>query len=408
MKYGEKSREELNKYAEREFAKCTSRKERRQLYDSVAAKFGIRENVVEPMITFKKDMGDFTAFEIFAVMYFLDRNSLSKFFTDKEITSLENEKIEEEKFSFPLVIENVRKVTDNQWITTTSASELMFWRSARLINYSASEQRALKKIKYGKEEFWKPYVNQKAVTEISNSMVAGTYIPDTITINLPEGSEFEFTENKLVISSLPNDMVNLIDGYHRYLAIARISDENDQFEYPMELRVVAFSQQEAEAFIFQQDQKTRMKKVVSDAYNPNATANKIVAQLNKDPMFYLNGKIGRNGELINGPYLAKLIEAFYLKGISKKEEVREILRVKAELVNKFNALIEQNPDYLNGMTDPQLCCGMYIFANKPEITDYNSAINMMIGKIQNPNKLNMGADGRIKKSLLQILEKAAE
>ena len=351
MLYGEKSRDELNDHAVKLFTQSKSRKNRRKLYDQVKEKFSMPESVAEPMVTLKRDIKEFTTFEVFCVVYFLDNKSLGKFFTEKEIEQLSNEKFETKSFAFPIVFENVIPVTDSQWITVTSAHQLMEFKQARIINYAEGEQRALRRVKYGHEEFWKPYVNNKSVDEIKESMERGTYIPDTITLNIPEGSSYRYDEenHQLIISETPTGMLNLSDGYHRYLAMSRKSDFDSNWDYPMELRLTAFSTTKMEAFIFQQDQKTRMKQVVSDSYNPNDIANRIVSQINEDPRCYLSGKIGRNAAVINAPTLSKVVTNLFVsnKKTKKGDEVKTILEVKPKIINGLNGIVEYNTTLLD-------------------------------------------------------------
>lgn len=130
-------------------------------------------------------------------------------------------------------------------------------------------------------------------------MENGTYIPDAITLNMTDNAEYEYDNSSCTLSiySLPRDMFNLIDGYHRTLAMSEIHQFNAEFNLPMELRVVAFSPEEATAFIFQQDQKTLMKKVVSDCYDPYSIVNRIITRVNRSPEFLMQNEIGRNGSV---------------------------------------------------------------------------------------------------------------
>jgi len=88
-------------------------------------------------------------------------------------------------------------------------------------------------------------------------------------------------------------MFNLIDGYHRTLAMSEIHQFNAEFNLPMELRIVSFTRSEAEAFVFKQDQKTLMKKVGSDSYDPNTITNRIIVRINKSPEFLLQNENGK-------------------------------------------------------------------------------------------------------------------
>lgn len=76
MLYGEQSRKDLEEYAEKLFAKSEvvrDKNSRRKLYDELIDKFGIDVSIADDMITFKKDIKEFTSFQIFCVLWFLDR-----------------------------------------------------------------------------------------------------------------------------------------------------------------------------------------------------------------------------------------------------------------------------------------------------------------------------------------------
>ncbi len=195
---------------------------------------------------------------------------------------LSNEKFETTSIEFPITFTDMVEVAPDQWIGRITLKTLMNMKRHRLINYEEGEQRALRRTKSGSLEIWKPYASEKNVREIKELMESGNYIPDPITLNMPDGSEYSFEDHTLTVYSLPKGMFDLDDGYHRYLAMSRICDFNPDFDYVMELRIVNFSNSKANAFIFQQDQKTPMKKVVSDSYDTNAVRNKIVARLNTD------------------------------------------------------------------------------------------------------------------------------
>ena len=255
------------------------------------------------MITFKRDIQEFTPFEIFCVVWFLDRKSLGKYFTPDEIENLSHEKIEISKAEFPIVFSNMVRVADDQWIGTITVKQLMEMKRSQMLNYDENEQRALRRVKRGEIEIFKPYVSNKNVSEIKESMMAGTYIPDPITLNMPEGSEFSFSDGKLTASSLPKGMFNLDDGYHRYLAISQIYDFDKDFDYTMELRVVNFSNAKANSFIFQQDQKTPMRKIVSATYDTTSIPNKVISRLNEDSTSNIQGMVHRNQATRNAAVL---------------------------------------------------------------------------------------------------------
>lgn len=408
MLYGEKSRGQLNDYAEKLFKEIIKRNDRRQLYDNVNKHFGMPIFDIEEMITFKRDIKEFTTFEVFCVMYFLDRDSLKKYFTEDEIAYLSKEKIVEENVSFPITFGNMVQIADDQWIGKITVQELMKLKKARLINYEEGEQRAFQRMKSGGIEIYKPFVSKRNVKEIKEAMENGAYIPDPITLNMPDGSTFSFENNTLTVYSLPKGMFNLDDGYHRYIAMSQIYDFDSDFDYPMELRLVNFSNAKANSFIFQQDQKTPMKKIVSDSYNVNAIPNKVVQRLNQDPMCNIQGMIGRNDAKINDAVLGKIISYFFVdKKIKKEDEMPQVIQIKNKLVTDFNALTEQDSKFLGKYDDALLLTTIYIFTSEIDQNHYAKAINQIYGKLSDDDKamMKISTIGAVRKKSINVLQK---
>lgn len=408
MLYGEKSRGQLNDYAEKLFKEIIKRNDRRQLYDNVNKHFGMPIFDIEEMITFKRDIKEFTTFEVFCVMYFLDRDSLKKYFTEDEIAYLSKEKIVEENVSFPITFGNMVQIADDQWIGKITVQELMKLKKARLINYEEGEQRAFQRMKSGGIEIYKPFVSKRNVKEIKEAMENGAYIPDPITLNMPDGSTFSFENNTLTVYSLPKGMFNLDDGYHRYIAMSQIYDFDSDFDYPMELRLVNFSNAKANSFIFQQDQKTPMKKIVSDSYNVNAIPNKVVQRLNQDPMCNIQGMIGRNDAKINDAVLEKIISYFFVdKKIKKEDEMSQVIQIKNKLVTDFNALTEQDSKFLGKYDDALLLTTIYIFTSEIDQNHYAKAINQIYGKLSDDDKamMKISTIGAVRKKSINVLQK---
>lgn len=410
MLYGDKSRTQLNEYLEKTIAqseRIKSRAQRKELYNNLIDKFNLDTNVSEEIITFKKDLSEFTTFELFCVLWFLDRDSLPKFFTQTEIETLSNEKYSHEELHFPIVFNNMVQVTDDQWIGRIDVEKIMALKNGRFINYDENEQRALRRVKYGDVEIFKPFVSEKNVEEIRQAMENGTYIPDPITLNMPEGSQFTYDNYTLTVESLPRGMFNLDDGYHRYLAMSRIYDFDKSFNYPMELRVVNFSNGKANDFIFQQDQKTLMKRIVSDTYNTNSIPNKVIASLNADPSFLLKGLIGRNNANIDSAVLAKLIRHFYIKKqlIKRGEDVAYVVNIKQELKSKFNALVEQDTKFAGKYTNPMLFTTMYVFAMLDNIDKYGEIITNVVDNLTDEEMkyFRITPNGMVRKVAIDVI-----
>ena len=411
MLYGDESKRQLDKHVEQLIMKSpetNNKKKRRLLYDELKKKFNMTVNVADEILTFKKDMAYFTPFELFCITWFLDRKSLDKFFTEKEIETLSKDKFEQVKRKLPITFTDMVQITDDQWIGRYSLLEIMGLRNSQLFNYDENEQRALKKVRYGTTEVYKPFVNRRSVDAIQQCMLEGRYIPDTITLNMPDGAVFSYDNDtkELTVESLPNGMFNLDDGFHRLLAMSRIHDFNPNFNYPMELRIVSFSNVKANDFIFQQDQKNQMKKIVSDTYDSGSVVNKIIIRLNIDPACNIQGMIGRNDAKIDSAVLAKLIHSFFVKGkIKKEEEMQTVIRIKTQLLEKFNALTEQDDDFLGKYTEKRLFITMAVFASDVNQSEYATTIKRIEATIspEEDAYFNISSAGTIRRKAVEII-----
>lgn len=408
MLYGNKSKQDLDRYVEKLVSTITTRKSRRELYDHLKRKFDMPESVAADIVTLKKDMAEFTPFELFAIVYCVKKETLGKFFTEAEIQQLAETKMTVPKIKLPLQLQML-KVADNQWIGATDMAFIMKLREAQMLNYDENEQRALQIIKRGEIEIRKPFVSRKAVEEIREAMENGTYIPDAITLNMTDNAEYEYDNGSCTLSiySLPRDMFNLIDGYHRTLAMSEINQFNPEFNLPMELRIVSFTRSEAEAFVFQQDQKTLMKKVVSDSYDPNTITNRIIVRINKSPEFLLQNEINRNGGKIDQARLAKLIAHYYLQDpVRKADQPKVITTIASELIKKFNELLEQVPELMDGMNVQQLCVAMFVFSKPIDAASYGEAFRYLLSDLSSEEKGSIIVDsfGRVRRKGINILE----
>ena len=257
-----------------------------------------------------------------------------------------------------------------------------------MLNYDANEQRALKRVKFGTTEIYKPFVNNVSVKQIRERILAGDYVPDPLTFNMGDDAEYTFADGTLTINHITKGMMNLDDGYHRYLAMGQIYDSDPNFNYPVVIQIVAFSNAKANQFIYQQDQKNRMKKIVSDTYDQNAVPNLIVARINEDPAFAFNGMIGRNQSLINSAVLAKLIAAFYHTKDIRKSDIREIAAIQRDLIAKFNILVSDDR-FLREFDDVKLFVTLYVFTSNVNPQNYIETITTIVDNLTPEEKRYM-------------------
>lgn len=336
--------------------------------------FNIPTGLTMDLLTGRINLEDTNEFILFALCNCLDKelekNNTNKYFTSIEIEGYSKSKFEEETIKFPIEIKCVPVAAD-QWIGSVDVNFIMKLRKAQLINYNANAQRTLQRVVKGERSYYKITLNKDAINKIIESMNNGNYIPNTITLNMPETADFSYDDSKNILSIKSLDHFDISDGYHRYIAMGQLKDKNPDFNYPMELRIVMFSEDKVKQFIYQEDQKTKMRKIDSDSMNMNAPENLVVERLNRDVMFNLKNKIARNNGSVNYGELAAVIKYFYFKGQVADKSVRRIIEVENEIRDKYNKLTETYPDYLDkNYSFAELMIIFYTF-DGITIEDYN-------------------------------------
>ena len=277
------------------------------------------------------------------------RIKLQDYFTEIEIKKYSKTKYKEETIEFPLVINCFEVEPNEQWIGVIDTNLLMDLRKANKINYNAEKQRVRRKINRGNEIIFRTVKNEKTISQIANLMKKREYIPDDITLDIPDNTESDYhydeVNHRLIINSLEH--FDITDGYHRYLAICRNKDADPAFNYPMEIRITAFSLPTAQRFIWQKDQKTKMTKSNSDSMNPERPSNEVVNRMNeKGSGFNLSGEIQRSGGRISYMALSDIIEYYWFsdKKMQGKYTNKDIALVKGEVIGLLNGFIDTEPD----------------------------------------------------------------
>lgn len=273
------------------------------------------------------------------------RTKIEDWFTDKEIEVFSSEQIHRDKLEFPIRIPAVQ-VTDDQWIGACDCKFLMQLREKQMIYYNTNTQRTLQRIVRHGNESYRIAINKSAVNDISTTMENGTYISDTISLNMCDDAEYHYNSEKreLVIDSL--DHFDIIDGFHRYRAMCQNVDANPDFNYSMELRIVQYDEVKAKQFIWQQDQKTKMHKIDSDSMNVSAPQNIVAEKLNQNPMFNFHGEVNRNNGLIPFQDLASIVKLLYFNRTKKADERKIIASTVNELKDKINCVTDKDQSLL--------------------------------------------------------------
>lgn len=366
-----KARQSLEEYLTEQFDRLVLDNDKcKSIYNYANKTYGIPKGLLSDLISKRMEMQEVSEFVLFILL-----DSLCKTEKDKEIKNVDNfytmqeakhyrtSQYEVQKIKFPLVFKMVQ-IADDQWIGKITIDTLMMLRQAQLINYNVHAQRTMQRVVRGDKEIYKITLNQKAVGEIQNSFEDGSFIPNTITLNIPVDTDCDFYyddgNGSLIIKNI--ERFDITDGYHRFIAACQEKDKNQSFNYPMELRIVNFTEDKAKQFIYQEDQKTKMRKIDSNSMNMNKAANIVVTRLNENVRCNLKGLISRNEGAIPFGELAELVDYFYFKGIGKGKERSVTIQAIKELTDNFNMLTEYDTKYLEQKIDYKtLLVAMFCF-----------------------------------------------
>lgn len=326
------------------------------------------------IISLRVDLNMLSEFELFCVYDILDPNRIPHLYTDVEIKKYSSSTFESDKIYLPLKIKMIQ-IAEDQYIGRISARELKSWGDAGFINYNQNTQRTMQHIIRGDREYYQITLNKSAVEDISQLMDKGVYISDDVTLNIPDDDDVVFSYNKdtmeLTIKKIK--AFDIIDGYHRYVSIIKECNLNSEFDYPMELRITNYPESKAQQFIWQKDQKTKMKKVDSDTLNQEKLSNRVIARLNNDSTSILYHQLDRNNDMIPvGVFSIAIDKIFFSKRIKEEDKNQEV-RKAAGIIKDVFERIELKKQY----NQIETVCILY--AAKNGIEDINS----LIAKTQN-------------------------
>lgn len=395
-----KEKKELVSYLK---SKCNSlvfnQKKLNTIITEIETENSVPTGIIMDIIAGRTNMEEDNEFLLFLICNKIDQNKTKEFFTENEINFYQSQQYERDEFEFPFDVQCIQVASD-QWIGVADVNFLIELRKAQLINYNANAQRTMQRVVRGNKEIYKIALNAKALKEIKTSLAQGIFIPNTITLNMPETADWIYDAKRNILTINQLSAFDISDGYHRYVAMCQLKETNPDFNYPIELRIISFPDDKVKQFIYQEDQKTKMRKIDSASMNMSSPANIVLERLNMDTMFDLKGKVLRNGGQINFGYASNIIEYLFFKGI-KTVPMNEVVTVKDQLKNGINAFVEAYPEWFDkrfGFKETLIMIYGITQNWTPE------TINNKINKIDQLDK-RIFANKAMKKSMVNAIEK---
>lgn len=326
-------------------------------------RFGLTESDCGQYIHMRKSLTDASDFILFCLTSTYYPDYIEDYFLPKEIAAYDNLKIQKEELNGNLKI-NAVQISDNQWIGKITLKELMLWRNAQIINYNENAQRTMKHITRRGQDFYQIYLNKKAVKSIMEIMKSGNFIPNTLTFNMTENTYYEYdTDSNTLMIDISEEKLDILDGYHRYIALSKLYNEDPELDLTMEIRIVQFTESIAQQFIWQEDQKTKMRKSQSNAMNQMKLANIITQRINDSGECDFYHNITPNG-IINKGEFAIMVDKVYCINISKKNELEMQKQTVKRLVAYLNFLADADKNLLKKKWDKQFIYSAVYISNK--------------------------------------------
>lgn len=303
---------------------------------------------------------------LFCIMEALDQTELSerawilpRYFDEKEIKKYSKYKYNPKKLKFPLKFE-ATQITDSQWIGRITVHELINLQP--IIKYNPNTQRSLRRVTLNGVEVYSIFLNERALTEITEAYLNNSYIPNTITLNIPEDVDFDYEDGVLTFKAL--ESLDIIDGYHRYVAMTRAYSADSRFDYTMEVRWTVFSEDKARQFIWQEDQKTKMTKVESASFNQNNPGNQLINMLNQ--VTALKDIVSVNGN-VNAGVASEYINAIWFNKPKHNYTRKEIVEAKKHIEQHLLYVLDLKPDAFDKRWSAREIGGLFFIINQQDI-----------------------------------------
>lgn len=340
-------RKELCDYLNKEFVKLIKETKKQQgIAKKLEDKYGIELSHSTQVLSMSTNIIDESDALLFCVLSVINQKLIEDYFTEVEIKKYSN-------INFaPKINHNIKirciQIQPDQWIGKMEVSEILALSDNNMLHYEENTQRVMQKKVVDGFEYYTATVNEKAVNQIMESMRNHMYIPNTITLNVPIDQAVPYYDDDNVTLYIDNiNYLDIVDGYHRFIAMNRLYRTGFEFTIPMEVRIVNFETDKARMFIFQEDQKTKMKKIDSNSFNVAAPQNKVVDLLKNSGTF--RDVFERNGA-IDSILLATFLKELFVK-VKKEDQLKVAVQFKNRISNKLTEIMSINPEILDTKWD---------------------------------------------------------
>ena len=291
---------------------------------------------------------------------------VKQYFTQQECEEFDSPFPEEEK-DFDLVITDWKQISEEKIKIYTNIDEVITWRNFNKLRFNPETQRDLITIiSHGKNKKVLD-INRNAVNEMKYLMKKGMYFNVCGILNInPEISPLPYKDGRNLIIPMESH-IDLIEGFHNYLAETELKDEDPNFMYDIEFDLMLLNTERANDLIIQMDKKTHFRPqqiIRNDRLNE---INYIVNTLNTRPSYHLYGTIDNDVKI----YLIKLIKQLF--GIITERE--QSLQLLLEIEKDLNYVIEKYKHFKPLSKKEYFIVVNMIRYSKDKDIDFNTIVN---------------------------------
>ena len=240
-----------------------------------------------------------------------------------------------DKKVLPYKFNNVLQINNSQWVCSLHIKDVIDLYLSQLIHYNTETQRQQTVVKTSAGSIkTKITVNQKSVKEIEKLLEKGLFISNFITINVNEDSGNEFIydgEDGSFI--LKKGHFDIIDGFHRMLAMSQAYSKNNNINYVTGIHIVAFPTDKARRYIIQEDKKNKINKQYIKTLDGSDLINVLIDRLNETSYCETFGNIRDDGKF-NKTLFYSAINKTYGK-IKERSDISEIIKKLVPVINDY-------------------------------------------------------------------------
>lgn len=235
----------------------------------------------------------------------------------------------------PYKFNNVLQINNSQWVCSLHIKDVIDLYLSQLIHYNTETQRQQTVVKTSAGSIkTKITVNQKSVKEIEKLLEKGLFISNFITINVNEDSGNEFVyDGEDGSFTLKKGHFDIIDGFHRMLAMSQAYSKNNNIDYITGVHIVAFPTDKAKRYIVQEDKKNKINKQYIKTLDGSDLINVLIDRLNETSYCETFGNIREDGKFSKTLFYSAISKTY--GKIKERSDIGEIVKKLAPVINDY-------------------------------------------------------------------------